>query len=314
MSTLQKPSVAVLLGTYNGASWVQQQVQSVIGQSGVAVRLFVSDDQSTDGTPEIARAACPPGAFDFLPALPARLGSAGANFRRLIRDAGESDFDYFAFCDQDDIWLDNRLINAISALQDQRAEGYSSSVSAFWTNGRKRLVNNSHPQTDLDYFGGGPGQGCTFVLTRRAIQLVRGALLAAPQATEAFQYHDWLTYALVRSRRLRWIISPQPTVLYRQHRQNDIGARGTLAAMRLRHRGISSGWYGNQLRALLTALESVNGPDDSASVARKVLSRSKTQDRVAHMSAASRFRRSPFDSAAFVAYYLAGKIAIPAQA
>ena len=300
------PSVAVLLATRNGGRWLDRQIDSVLLQQHVSVHIFVSDDGSTDDTcTRIQRFTQDPRVVS-LPTLPKRMGSASANFQRLIRDVGAMEFDYFAFCDQDDEWMTGRLALAIERLREQGADGFSSSVLALWPNGRESLINNAHLQTDWDYFGGGAGQGCSFVLSRRAMAWVREVLIVHHESCQSIHYHDWLTYALVRAKGWLWDIYPEPTLRYRQHGGNEIGARGSVAAAWLRCERIASGWYGRQLRAVAQIVVKVYPEHPGARRVLAMLDTESLTSRLRMLSIALKIRRAPLDRVVFSVYFLAG--------
>src|SRR5207302_47159 len=118
------PRVAVLLGTHDGAQWLERQVETVLKQKAVSLSIFISDDDSKDHTRECIQLLAQDRRVVALPKSPQPLGSASANFQRLIRDVGAEDFDYFAFCDQDDEWMLDRLSVAIKSLQKNNADGF----------------------------------------------------------------------------------------------------------------------------------------------------------------------------------------------
>ena len=45
-----KPKVAILMASYNGQQWIDQQIESIFSQKNVEVELFIRDDKSTDET------------------------------------------------------------------------------------------------------------------------------------------------------------------------------------------------------------------------------------------------------------------------
>lgn len=108
--------MAVLLGTKDGAAFLDEQLASLLAQSHPLVDLWVSDDGSTDGTSAIIGAwqsRWPKGRLTL--SNGPRQGFA-ANFRSMIIDP-RIDADYYAFCDQDDIWEPDRLESAIAWMQ-----------------------------------------------------------------------------------------------------------------------------------------------------------------------------------------------------
>jgi rhamnosyltransferase len=300
------PSVAVLMATRNGSRWLERQLETVLAQQNVSVRIYVSDDGSRDGTGQQLQKLSEDPRIMVLPPSQQQLGGAGANFQRLIRDVGGADFDYFAFCDQDDEWMPDRLFVATQCLADQGADGFSSSVTSFWPDGRESVIYNAHRATKWDYFGGGAGQGCSFVLSRRGMAWVRHVLLAHSEQCLRIHYHDWLTYALIRARGWQWVFHADPTLRYRQHDGNEIGSRGSLSALRLRHQRIVSGWYADQLHMLAELVATVIPGHPGAQEVLTMLAAGGLLARVAMIGTAMSMRRPRLDRFMFLAYYLAG--------
>lgn len=250
--------MAVLLATYNGLSWIEAQVESILVQTGVRVSLIVSDDGSTDGTQEwLANLATRHEAVRILPAL-APTGSSAANFARLLGDVDHSAFDYCALSDQDDIWYLDKLSRAIDCLVLTGKDGYSSDVMALFSDGRRRLVDKSAPQRRYDHYFESPGPGCSFVMTRRLATNV-GTLLGDLRRGGGigFPYHDWFIYAYARRAGYRWHIDATPSLLYRQHGQNVLGANIGFSQRLSRLARIWSGWYFDEIRKLHGLLESL---------------------------------------------------------
>src|SRR5664279_2792893 len=106
-STLAESEVLILLATLNGAEYVNEQLNSIVRQSHTHWRVIAADDGSTDGTVEILKdfSIRNPGKLEFLGGAPVRC--AKDNFFRLLREAKPAS--YYAFCDQDDVWLENKL-------------------------------------------------------------------------------------------------------------------------------------------------------------------------------------------------------------
>jgi rhamnosyltransferase len=174
-------------------------------------------------------------------------GSAARNFLSLIRENAATDFDFVAFSDQDDLWDQHKLRRACQMLASSGSAGYSSATVARWGDGRERLVKISGAPTASDFLFEGAGQGCTFVLTADFYERVRRFVLIHRELTLCIHYHDWLVYALARSWGLRWYFDPQPSMRYRQHAENDTGARGTFKGMMKRLSRIQDGRYRMQI-------------------------------------------------------------------
>ena len=106
-----KEKVLVLMSTYNGEQYLQQQIDSIITQKNVDVELLVRDDGSTDKTIDILKDYQQKGLLSYY---------AGENlkpqlsFLHLLRHAPECK--YYAFADQDDVWLEDKLSSGIEAI------------------------------------------------------------------------------------------------------------------------------------------------------------------------------------------------------
>ena len=106
-----KNNVCVLMSTYNGEKYIKQQLESIKNQNNVNVILFIRDDGSSDKTVEIIH--------EMYPELEIEKGEnigCEASFKELLYSAPEAD--YYAFSDQDDIWDENKLSDAVKALKD----------------------------------------------------------------------------------------------------------------------------------------------------------------------------------------------------
>ena len=251
MEVLSKPNVLVLLATYNGVIWLEEQLNSIFDQSDVCVKILVSDDQSDDESPQFLS--------NFIKSNPNiemildndRSGSAGQNFFQLIRNCDYKDFDYIAFSDQDDVWLKNKLSSGIECIENTSACGYSSSTMAFWESGKKKLITQSKDVRKFDFLFEGAGQGCTFILKHDFFTYVQKFCIDNESITKKFYYHDWLVYILARSNGNDWFFDDRSFIRYRQHASNDTGARGSIEAVKSRLSLIASGWYKRQIEVAL---------------------------------------------------------------
>lgn len=217
------PTVAVLLATHNGLRWLPAQLDSILTQDGISVRVIALDDESTDGTHGwLLEQSKKDPRITVLPAQGSS-GSAAANFYRLIRQADIASDELVAFADQDDLWLPEKL-SRHAALIALGADGVSSDVTAVLADGNRVLIRKSYPQRTFDYLLESPGPGSTFLLTFRLFSLVKKMLEETQGLAESITYHDWLIYAVARARGYTWTIDPKPSVDYLQHESNTMGA------------------------------------------------------------------------------------------
>jgi rhamnosyltransferase len=237
------PRVTVLLATFNGSRWLPEQLESILGQQDIDVRIVASDDASSDDTPALLSRFAADGRLHALPAAPARFGNANRNFMRLIADAPVDDADWIAFADQDDVWLPGKLRRAVDRLEGGALDAYSSDVVAFWPDGRERTLVKSRPPRAHDHLFESAGPGCTFVLPRARFLELREWVRTHRATADSLKVHDWAIYALARSRGWRWEIDPQPGLRYRQHGGNEVGANVGWRAARARLGQALSGQY-----------------------------------------------------------------------
>src|SRR4051812_7820296 len=115
MSESGLPKVLVLMATYNGARWVEEQLASILDQRDVAVVVRVSDDCSSDATVALARGLAAGRANVTIEVRAASSGSAGANFKGMLASSDLRDVDYVALADQDDVWDPDHLRRGCAA-------------------------------------------------------------------------------------------------------------------------------------------------------------------------------------------------------
>jgi rhamnosyltransferase len=248
------PSVVVLLSAYNGIKWIEEQITSILSQKNISIEIFISIDLSNDRTYEWCQNLA--GENTHIKVLPygERFGGAAKNFFRLIRDVDFSYCDYIALSDQDDIWDSGKLHHAIRAIKQDNLDGYSSDVTAFWSNGREELVKKSFPQKKLDYFFEAAGPGCTYVLKQQSAQKFKKFLNNNWEYVNLVELHDWMIYAYFRSQGMKWKIDNKLLMRYRQHDHNQFGLNSGLKAYLIRFNKIKTKWYRNEIRKIIYLL------------------------------------------------------------
>lgn len=224
-----KPRVAVLMATYNGAAYLEEQLDSLESQSYPSIDVVVSDDGSVDATADILRLwkeKWRKGRFVV------RHGPGkgfAENFRALIVDPGV-EADYFAFCDQDDVWEPRKLETAVSRLG-----GIAAGMPALFCSRTLTITEAGHAVGASPLFAKTPSfrnalvqslaGGNTMVFNRAAQSLMRRASIRS-----GFVSHDWWAYLLVSGAGGRVFYCPEPLVRYRQHGANQVGANTSMRA------------------------------------------------------------------------------------
>lgn len=221
------PTVAVLMSTFNGEKYLAEQLDSIFAQEGVAVKLYVRDDGSADSTVKILN--------DYSnkhPLIVVRDGEnvgPGESFMRLVyKYASEPDIDYYAFADQDDIWLPNKLSCAIAAIEkeDTGEPVLYSSNQYLYIDGRN--VGNRHNEiqrTDLiAHLTRNTIAGCTFVFNKALATLIADAGNVDYRILK-YRLHDaWIMLVAIACGKALYDNSSH--MLYRIHSENTVGVKG----------------------------------------------------------------------------------------
>jgi glycosyltransferase involved in cell wall biosynthesis len=217
--------ICILLSTFNGANYLAEQLDSLLNQTCQEWILMVRDDGSSDDTPEIlGKYAELDLRIKILPSEQ-RLGAAGS-YLALMRAA--PDADYYAFCDQDDVWDREKLFQSRKAIFE-----YSQQPALYCS--RARLVDNVLKPIGLSRnyerspsFENALVQniaiGCTILFNRSAFILLCNRL---PDPTKIIM-HDWWCYLTI-SAFGQVVFDPEPSIDYRQHSTNCIGELGGFA-------------------------------------------------------------------------------------
>jgi glycosyltransferase involved in cell wall biosynthesis len=280
-NSIQDPSigtVAILLGVFNGEAYLREQIASLAEQTHPRIDIWASDDGSTDNSAAILRESADrwrKGSFEVL--LGPRTGFA-ENFRSLLVDPSIR-ADYFAFCDQDDIWMPDKLAAAIAwlATQGNRPALYCSRTQLIDVEGRHiglspRFAKQPSFRNALVQSIAG---GNTMVMNRAAREL-----LAEASRRTSFISHDWWCYLVVSGAGGEVHHSPRPRILYRQHDANLVGAnnysmRAKLSRYAFMHKGGFANWTSRNIAGLKACQDLLT--DDALRVIDRVeLSRGKS--------------------------------------
>lgn len=241
-----QPRIAVCMAVWNGMQWLAEQLDSILGQTGVCVTVYVSVDRSSDGSEHwLNQRALAESRLVLLP-HGAVFGGAAANFFRLLRTVEFADFDYVSLADQDDLWHPGKLQRACEQLRLLGAEAYSSNVWAFWPDGRKIRIEKSQAQRQWDFLFEAAGPGCTYVMDKKLALSLQDFLNLRAEAIQDVELHDWFIYAYARSHGWSWFIDTQANMDYRQHDTNQVGVNQGWLAWQSRAAKVMNGWAFSQ--------------------------------------------------------------------
>ncbi len=223
----------VLLATYNGAAFLPAQLESILSQTH-GWKLLVRDDGSSDGTKKIVsnRAA------DGTPVIlmddgQPRLG-ARSNFARLLEKAREMGADYCTLSDQDDVWLPSKLDEQFKQMKSLERKFPHCPILIHSdlevVNQNLKIIHPSFMQYQkIHHESSNPLRVllCQNFVTGSTVMMNRSLLqLALPVPKEALMHDWWLALCAAAFGRLEYY--GMPLVKYRQHGNNEIGARNIL--------------------------------------------------------------------------------------
>ncbi|HYW08502.1 MAG TPA: glycosyltransferase family 2 protein [Longimicrobium sp.] len=283
----------ILLSTYNGERYLPELLASLDGQTFHDFRLHARDDGSVDRTVEILD--------EYARRHPASVAHGGhlgvpASFFHLLHDAS-SEAEFYAFCDQDDVWLPGKLARAVNFLSgtDPVLPALYCSALTPVNAALEPLILLSRPLRALDFRNAlveNCVSGCTVVMNRAARVLLTRSM---PRA--ALMHDQWAYLVVSAFGRLHW--DPEPGLLYRQHGHNTVGMpRGWWSRVRgfRRRRGMSPMFaQAEEFRAVYGALLD---PARGAILDRFLGSRLNLSSRLGYALRAATFRQSPVDDLA----------------
>lgn len=222
-------NIIVLLATYNGSSYIEAQLDSLLAQTISTFSILVHDDGSCDDTVAILKNYQENTSLQISILNFPSFGSAKSNFLYLMSKA---DSDYFFLCDQDDIWLPNKIEKTLDTLKqlenlngkdvpllvhtdlqvvDTHLQLIDSSFSHYVGLVPLTTLKEALMQNDVT--------GCTAVYNK-ALSVLLKEHLPAP---EKIIMHDWWIALIAHTFGQKEML-PDATILYRQHGNNSVGA------------------------------------------------------------------------------------------
>ena len=265
IETRDMKKVNILLSTYNGEEYLEEQLRSLLSQRGVETDILVRDDGSTDATHDI---------LDRWQAAGHLTWYAGDNigwamsFIHLLSHA--HDADYYAFCDQDDIWLPDKLSAATEQLikAGDTPALYCSNMNYYCDGKDEGIVKPIGQRFNLfTAMVQCLALGCTMVLNKPLASTMKAH---PPSSVIA---HDFWAYQVASAIGTVYY-DDRSFLLYRQHGNNQIGqVRSWREVWRRRLktlRSISTQHDREQLARQLLACHSAEMSDTNRAIVEKV--------------------------------------------
>ncbi|MFS0836694.1 glycosyltransferase family 2 protein [Paenibacillus sp. 1P03SA] len=222
--------VVVLLSTYNGANYLESQLNSILAQTHSNTSILVRDDGSSDTTLFILKHF--EKQYDNVRLMPQDDNKGPKlSFGRLLQEGlSGTKADYFMFADQDDVWLPDKIEKTLARMKqlentcgrqpllihtdlkvvDERQRELNPS---FWNYQKLNPAKDSFPRLLMQNVI----TGCTMMINRRLAEV------SLPVHPDAIMHDWWIGLAASAFGRIGYVT--EPTILYRQHGENSVGAK-----------------------------------------------------------------------------------------
>lgn len=228
--------IKILMATYNGAKYLEEQIKSILNQTHTDWKLYISDDGSKDDTRAIIDCLVqeyPDKIYRLLHEN--RFGNAKLNFTYLLKNVEVEESDYFMFSDQDDYWLPSKIEETLEKIQEierKHAEGTPilvhtdlSIVDHQLKDLNLSFVRNSKLNPSMNSLNALLVQnnvtGCTVMFNQAVAKYYDRTSL--DDFTDILMHDSWAALIAATFGELAYL--DKKTILYRQHESNQVGAK-----------------------------------------------------------------------------------------
>ena len=292
------PSVAILMGAMNGAQFLPEQLDSLAAQTHQYWVLIASNDGSNDDTLRILQAyqAKWPAGRLIIKEGPKR--GFCANFQSMACDPVIK-ADYYAFCDQDDVWLPNKLEVAVANIAAHQV--HKGMTLPYLYCGRTFYVSEKLEPIGISPLFVFPAKfrnalvqsiagGNTMVFNQETkLALEKVGMVDVPS-------HDWWLYLMVSGIGGEVYYDKVPQILYRQHDDSIVGENRSFTSKCFRAYTLLRGRFRNWNTKNIEALCVVNGmlTEDNQEILRlfKLIRSAKLIDRFRLMEVCGLYRQT----------------------
>lgn len=226
-------NIAILLATYNGSKYIQDQIESLLTQSYHDIDIYVHDDDSSDDTVSLVESLAKRDQRVHILLFPSKRHSAKDNFLELLEHV---DAPYYMFCDQDDVWMKDKVSISMTKMKELETKHAGKPIvicsDLIVTDRELHPVEPSywmHAGIYPDFFthydrfaASSVSTGCTMLFNRSAKDAACG------DASKAIMHDAWVTLSCVKNQGILYGINT-PLIYYRQHGDNTVGSTITAA-------------------------------------------------------------------------------------
>lgn len=251
---MNEKTVCVVMSTYNGEKYLREQLDSILEQADVKVRIFVRDDGSTDSTIDILESYKKDGLISYY-----KGENKGPKYSFLEALLNSPKCDYYAFADQDDVWESSKLNVALGKLVETenslKPSLYCGSTKLVDANLKPLSIKNGFMEPHEFLCGERRSvAGCTMVFNNALKQLI------CQYEPKVFPMHDAWIQNVSMAIDSYIVYDSIPYILYRQHGNNAVGGRkGILASVKRRINYLKKQGKNFQTKMYLEILQNYKG-------------------------------------------------------
>lgn len=217
-------TIDILLATYNGEKYVDQQIESILNQTYSNIRLIISDDGSKDQTIQILKEYEKKDARVKVYEQEENLGYV-KNFEFLLKQVKS---DFYMLSDQDDVWLPEKIQKSLELLKMEKADLVFGDLKVVNQNLEmiypsfgdfmklNRKIQKSNNGFEMNYLYNCV-TGCTILARKETIE----EILPVPTYSKYVAHDHWMALMAAKNGKLAYLT--EPYILYRQHGNNQIG-------------------------------------------------------------------------------------------
>lgn len=225
---MTNPKVIVLLSTYNGERFLDEQLESIFQQVGVSVEVFARDDGSTDSTLRILKKWSERNNLSFF--CDGENIGPQRSFLRTLRKSPDAPF--YAFADQDDVWKPDKLLQGFQGIGEVSGPAlFMSTYDVVDRNLNQLFTRDMHfdvPFTIWSTLMYRCPSGCVMFFNNELKRQV------GDSNPEFMRMHDFWVLLTALANRAKIVTINEPLMLYRQHENSTVGFNKGQYLMKLR--------------------------------------------------------------------------------
>jgi len=302
----KKSKIQILLSTYNGESYLKEQLDSFLALENYGdVKVLIRDDGSTDGTLAILYEYRDKHGFEIIEGK--NLGLNASMYELLAHR--DRDCEYYSFSDQDDVWLKDKLSRGINALADFDSSKPCLYCScSYLTDDDLNILGHTFvPKRKLSFYNAmiqnvcpGHAQICNKAF----------ADVLSEKYSDGIMVFDYWCY-LLASAIGTVVFDPTPTTLYRQHKSNAIGCEHSrLKILKIRISRVKSkvsAENARQLKALYDVCFDIIPDEYKKETERFFKGQRNVFTRIGYLFRSKSYRQTPIETLIFRFMYLFGR-------